>query len=69
MVGSVCYSCHLDRYIPPGYEPRERYRGTLWRHLNATRRPPLGVWFLDQGRGNIRRPAIRGRLPRISSWC
>jgi len=52
MVGVVCYGCHLDGYIPEGYERSEAYRpDPLWGHANATRHPPLGVEFLDDRGG------------------
>ncbi len=49
LVGRVCYSCHLDGYIPAGYQKAEQYRwDPVWGHLNATKRPFLGVSFLDE---------------------
>lgn len=46
--GGLCYGCWLDTYIPFGHEGREKYEyDSVWGHLNATCRPPLGVEFLD----------------------
>lgn len=45
----VCYSCHLDLYVRPGYAKAEQYRwDPAWGHSNATKRPPLGIPFLDE---------------------
>jgi len=44
-----CDGCKWDTWIPPGFGVREEYRrDPAWGHLNATRRPPLGVEFLDR---------------------
>jgi len=64
MVKRICYSCHLDRYVPRGYEQAEQYRwDPVWGHMNATKRPPLGVPFLDQTalRLELLLLALRGR--------
>ena len=43
-----CDDCKWDTWIPTGHEAREMYEMDLvWGHLNATRRAPLGVKFLD----------------------
>ena len=44
-----CYGCHLDAHIPRWYHILERYRwDEVWGHENATKRPALGVTFLDR---------------------
>ena len=55
MVAMLCYSCHLDGYIPRGYERREEYRrDSAFGHANATRRPRLGVPFMDMSTCRVR---------------
>ena len=69
MVGVRCYSCHLDSYIPTGYELKEKYRHDgIWVHPNATRRPPLGVPFLDEGRDRVRQIALLPPRHRQVRW-
>jgi len=54
-----CDDCKWDTWIPRGHEVREGYAmDVVWGHLNATRRPPLGVEFLDRAG-----PALSVRLP------
>ena len=56
--GGLCYSCHLDTYIPRGYQRAEKYEwDELWEHWNATCRPALGVPFLDRDG-----PEMRGEM-------
>jgi len=71
MIGPVCYSCHLDSYIPDGYERHERYRRDgPWPHANATCRPPLGVPFLDEGGDRVHQMALLApRLRAVRWWC
>lgn len=48
MRGGICFGCWLDSFIPPNYQRREHYAyDPVWGQLNATRRAPLGVPFLD----------------------
>lgn len=50
----VCDDCRWDAWIPRDYAAREKYvYDPAWKHANATRRPPLGVAFLD-ARASIR---------------
>lgn len=52
--GRRCFGCWLDTFIPPNYQRREHYvYDSVWHHLNATRRPPLGVPFLDTKAGKL----------------
>jgi len=45
----LCDDCKWDTWIPRGYAAREKYAySETWRHYNATRRPSLGVDFLDR---------------------
>ena len=70
MVGGRCYSCHLDSYIPTGYARKEKYRRDgVWAHRNATRRPPLGVPFLDEGRDRVRQIALLPPRPGAGRPC
>ena len=69
MVGALCYSCHLDGYIPAGYQQKEKYRRDgVWVHSNATRRPPLGVPFLDEARDRIRQIVLLTVRTRQIRW-
>ncbi len=44
----LCDDCKWDTWIPRGYQDRENYEhDAAWGHDNATRRPALGVRFLD----------------------
>ena len=48
----VCYGCYLVSLLPPGYEGREEYEfDPVWKHDNATAKPPTGVGILDQSSG------------------
>ena len=69
MVAKLCYSCHLDSYIPDGYTQKEKYRcDGAWAHPNATRRPPLGVPFLDEGRDRVRQIVLLAPRRRQIRW-
>ncbi len=44
-----CDGCKWDTWIPDGFRQREDYRmDPVWGQFNATRRPRVGVGFLDQ---------------------
>ena len=46
--GGLCDGCKWDTWIPPGYQKKEKCEmDPGWGHANATRRPLLGVEFLD----------------------
>jgi hypothetical protein len=66
-VGSVCYGCHLDTYVPVWYAWKEAYRwDPTWNHPNATRRPLLGVAFLDESAGKMKKqPLMLSRAPQL----
>ena len=57
-----CIGCHWDQFIPPGYEKREDYLrwGSI---LRATRRPSLGIWFLDHHPMRVRDIKILKKIP------
>lgn len=101
--GPVCLGCGFDRWIPAGYEDRERYRpacpycgGVLfviegpgregerqfqcdrctlrWEeleltHLNATRRPALGVAWLDERHPTTGEMLLRAPQPLLEDGC
>jgi len=49
---ATCYGCHLASLLPPGYERSEEYAADpIWRHPNATRKPPTGLDILDRPSG------------------
>lgn len=48
----ICYACHLEGLVPPGYSRKEDYAfDRTWGHVNATRKPPTGIGLLDQPHG------------------
>ena len=54
-----CDSCKWDRYIPEGHQKREVYAyDPVWKQLNATSKPVLGVEFLDQHKDTLEEIAI-----------
>ena len=49
-----CDACKWDRYIPNGHQKLEKYLyDAVWKQLNATGRPRLGVQFLDVQRQTL----------------
>ena len=68
-IQGICEDCKWMTWIPRGYAKRERYKpDPLWGHPNATRRPPLGVEFLDRRRRLVSDvPPMCRRAPRLRS--
>jgi hypothetical protein len=55
-VGSsgACVECRLAGFIPAWYQKAEKYEYVeQYGHANATRKPPTGIEWLDQGRVRI----------------
>ena len=68
-VGRLCYCCHLDSYIPSGYQKAEQYRrDPIWGHMNATKRPSLGVPFLDESGPRMELLLLMSRRQPRASW-
>ena len=62
MAGGFCFGCRLDAWIPPDYAELELYTyDIIWGHANATRRPPLGIRFLDEQRMTTAEMLIRAK--------
>ncbi len=58
-IQGLCDDCKWMTWIPQGYARREAYKlDPVWGHANATRRPPMGVAFLDR-----RSVLVRDALP------
>ncbi|MFW6145723.1 MAG: hypothetical protein ACOC7R_00150 [Planctomycetota bacterium] len=69
-IQGLCDDCKWMTWIPRGYVRREAYKlDPVWGHLNATRRPPMGVGFLDQ-RARLVSDVLPmcARRPNVQSW-
>ncbi len=66
-----CDCCKWDTWIPAGFDRREQYAvSKIWGHVNATKRPALGVSFLDDRRlaaGELL--AMCKNVPRSWTWA
>ena len=59
-----CETCRLATLLPDDYQRQELYKLDVAEgHANATRRPPTGNPWLDDG---PRRPSTNGKPPTIA---
>ena len=62
--GGACFDCRLASFVPPWYPKAEKYVYVeAYGHSNATRKPAMGIEWLDAGRIRICDAMMCARKP------